>query len=196
MELNLEPSGVTPQRALGSLGKFSERLGPRHKGNLRPGLSKSPSNQISPLHACLQVPDSSDTNGQSGGRESSAASSAPAPILASLQRLRAPACPHPQWAAVERNEAEELVTTFHTHGGEAGPGRNLCSCCPTLVASPCLPRPPVIFLLQWPPIISDMLLSLPQQKGSPAFTSSGSLLEASWSPRPRTNPPFLIPLVA
>ena len=47
-----------------------------------------------------QVPDDTDTNGQSGGCESSAASSAPAPSLASLQPLWHLPAPSPtglQW---------------------------------------------------------------------------------------------------
>lgn len=187
---------MTPQRAFGSLGKFSEGLGPRHKWNLRPGSSKSPSNQISPPHACLQVPDNSDTDGQSGGCESSAAASARLPSLppSSLYwHLLVPIPSGLRWREM-RQRSWRLLSI--APGGEAGPGRHLCSCCPTLVASPCLPRPPAIFPLQWPRIIPDMLLSLPPKERQPAFTSSGSLLEASWSPRPRTHPPFLIPLVA
>lgn len=71
------------------------------------------SGSVYPMHA-LQVPDNSDTNGQSRGCESSAASSAPGPILASLQPLLAPVAPSPPWAVIGGDEAGELVPSFHS----------------------------------------------------------------------------------
>ena len=113
MGLCLEPSGVTPRQPLDPCGNSLKGWGFGIRGipDQTPGPHQSRS--VYPMSA-LQVPDDTDTNGQSGGCESSAASSAPAPSLASLQPLLASAGPQPHWAAMEGDEADELTPTPHS----------------------------------------------------------------------------------